>query len=153
MNTMYNYDEIVKKIELYCAEQDRCKFDVNQKLIKWGIDNISIKNILNNLIEEKFIDEIRYAKSFARGKFKIKKWGRIKISSMLRSKNISESNIIKGISQIDIEEYTETLLRIIEKKEKLLKQDNPIIKKNKLFQYLKQKGFENDLIWDNINNN
>ena len=150
---MYNYDEIVKKIELYCAEQDRCKFDVNQKLIKWGIDNISIKNILNNLIEEKFIDEIRYAKSFARGKFKIKKWGRIKISSMLRSKNISESNIIKGISQIDIEEYTETLLRIIEKKEKLLKQDNPIIKKNKLFQYLKQKGFENDLIWDNINNN
>jgi len=150
---MYNYDEIVKKIELYCAEQDRCKFDVNQKLIKWGIDNISIKNILNNLIEEKFIDEIRYAKSFARGKFKIKKWGRIKISNMLRSKNISESNIIKGISQIDIEEYTETLLRIIEKKEKLLKQDNPIIKKNKLFQYLKQKGFENDLIWDNINNN
>ena len=150
---MYNYDEIVKKIELYCAEQDRWKFDVNKKLIKWGIDNISIKNILNNLIEEKFIDEIRYAKSFARGKFKIKKWGRIKISSMLRSKNISESNIIKGISQIDIEEYTETLLRIIEKKEKLLKQDNPIIKKNKLFQYLKQKGFENDLIWDNINNN
>ncbi len=153
MNTMYNHEEIVKKIELYCAEQDRCKFDVNQKLIKWGIDNISIKNILNNLIEEKFIDEIRYAKSFARGKFKIKKWGRIKISNMLRSKNISESNIIKGISQIDIEEYTETLLRIIEKKEKLLKQDNPIIKKNKLFQYLKQKGFENDLIWDNINNN
>ena len=45
INNMYNYDEIVKKIELYCAKQDRCKFDVNQKLIKWGVDNISIKNI------------------------------------------------------------------------------------------------------------
>tara|TARA_A100001037_G_scaffold137023_1_gene123993 strand:+ start:46 stop:498 length:453 start_codon:yes stop_codon:yes gene_type:complete len=150
---MYNYDEIVKKIELYCAKQDRCKFDVNQKLIKWGIDNISIKNIINNLIEDKFIDEIRYAKSFARGKFRIKKWGKIKISNMLRSKNISENNITTGLSQIDIEEYTETLLKIIEKKSKLLKENNPRIKKNKLFQYLKQKGFENNLIWDNINNN
>ena len=150
---MYNYDEIVKKIELYCAAQDRCKFDVNQKLIKWGVDNISIKNIINNLIKEKFIDEIRYATSFARGKFRIKKWGRIKISNMLRSKNISENNITTGLSQIDIEEYTETLLRIIEKKSKLLKENDPRIKKNKLFQYLKQKGFENNLIWDNINNN
>ena len=150
---MYNYDEIVKKIELYCSKQDRCKFDVNQKLIKWGIDNISIKNIINNLIEDKFIDEIRYAKSFARGKFRIKKWGKIKISNMLRSKNISENNITTGLSQIDIEEYTETLLKIIEKKSKLLKENNPRIKKNKLFQYLKQKGFENNLIWDNINNN
>ena len=153
INNMYNYDEIVKKIELYCAAQDRCKFDVNQKLIKWGVDNISIKNIINNLIEEKFIDEIRYAISFARGKFRIKKWGRIKISNMLRSKNISENNIKTGISQIDIEEYTETLLKIIEKKSKLLKENNPRIKKNKLFQYLKQRGFENNLIWDNINNN
>ena len=119
-NAIYDIKEITKRIESYCSLQDRCKWEIEKKLKIWGIDMSSVDLIINNLILEKFIDEKRYSESFCRGKFRIKKWGKRKISNELRSKKISETHIKQGISQINDEEYQNTLLSLIQKKKILI---------------------------------
>ena len=89
--------EANNSIEKYCAIQERCIFDVKIKLKEWQISSKKISQIITNLIDNDFINESRYAESFCRGKFKIKKWGRIKIIYELKKKKISQDNINKGI--------------------------------------------------------
>ena len=108
-NRVYNIKEAIERIESYCAMQDRCHWEVERKLKEWRLMENTIKNILANLILEKFIDEQRYTESFCRGKFKIKKWGKIKISNELRTRKISENCIKKGMNQINDTEYIRTL--------------------------------------------
>ena len=147
----YNIKEAIEKIKNYCAIQDRCQWETERKLKEYGLDDDVIESIMVDLILEKYVDEQRFAKSFSRGKFRIKRWGKVKIKNELRNRNISEYCINIGISQIDEMEYINNLEKFYIQKRDSLKDKNDFIRKGKIATYLQQKGFESNLIWDLIN--
>ncbi len=130
--------------------QDRCQWDVRNKLTEWGLLENTKDIIMIELINDSFIDEERYARSFCRGKFRIKKWGRRKIEFELKKKNISSVCIKKGMEEIDMEEYLMELGVQAEKKNNLIKEKNHFKRKTKLAKYLINKGFESNLVWDKL---
>lgn len=134
-------------INRYCDYQERCQKEVRNKLYENGADRDEVGQIMTELIEQKMIDEERYARAFARGKFRIKNWGRRKIVYELKQNEISEYCIKKGLSEIDEQEYLTVLERITERKvPDILKDKNVFTRRAKLQRYLSQKGFESDLI-------
>ena len=141
-------NEALEKMKKYCAYQERCQSEVRQKLYDFELHNNDIENILCSLIEQNFINEERFAKNFVRGKFRQKKWGKIKIKQHLKQKQISDYCIKTGLEEIDTEDYLTTLDLIISKKGKLISEENNFIKKQKIAKYAINKGFENDLVWD-----
>ena len=149
-NKKYNIQDITKKIQYYCSIQDRCKWDVVRKMKDWGIGRESIEDIILELEKERFLDEKRFSEAFCRGKFRIKKWGKIKIRKELLMKNIPESLIIKGLQEIEEKDYRETLIDIYTKKKESLKEKNMISRNTKIARHLQQKGFETSLIWELI---
>ncbi len=150
-NKTYNIKEAIERIQSYCALQDRCRWEVEKKMKEWGVKENIIENILSDLILEKFIDEQRFAESFCRGKFRIKRWGKIKIKNELRLRKISVSCINKGLEQIDDKEYYSVLKELHKKKKNSLKEENQFVRNIKIVKYLQQKGFENNLILELIN--
>ena len=148
---VYNIKEVTEKIQSFCALQDRCQWEVEKKMRDWGIEDDIIENILTDLILEKFIDEQRFAESFCRGKFRIKRWGKVKIKNELKRRKISDSCINKGLGQIEEKEYYSVLEKLFEKKKSSLKDKNQFIRKGKIAKNLQQKGFESNLIWELIN--
>ena len=150
-NKVYTIKETTEKIQSYCAIQDRCQWEVEKKMKEWGVSEIIIENILTDLILEKFVDEQRFSESFCRGKFRIKKWGKVKIKNELKIRKISKNCIDKGLLQIDNKEYMEVLKDLYIKKRDSLKDTNQFIRKWKIAKHLKQKGFESNLIWGLIN--
>ena len=142
-------DDILKYIYNFCATQERCKSDVIKKLTNKGINKDQIQKIINQLIDNDFINEKRYSEMFSRGKFKINKWGKIKISHHLKMKKVSEIDIKFGIDQIDSTEYKNCINKIITKRR--ITTDTEYENKMKMVRYLQQKGFEYELIWNIIN--
>tara|TARA_Y100000589_G_scaffold62407_1_gene53713 strand:- start:43104 stop:43550 length:447 start_codon:yes stop_codon:yes gene_type:complete len=140
--------EALEKMKKYCAYQERCQSELRQKLYILKVNSEDIDNILCHLIEENFLNEERFAKNFVRGKFRQKNWGKIKINQHLKQKGISDYCIKKGFKEINQEEYLKTLDVILLKKSKVLIEENPFIKKQKLAKYAINKGFENNLVWD-----
>ena len=143
-------NEALEKMKKYCAYQERCQSEVRQKLYDFELHNNDIENILCSLIEQNFINEERFAKNFVRGKFRQKKWGKIKIKQHLKQKQISDYCIKTGLEEIGTEDYLTTLDLIISRKEKLISEENNFIKKQKIAKYAINKGFENDLVWDHL---
>ena len=139
--------EALNKLQRYCAYQDRCHREVRTKLLKMEIYGDELEEIIAELISENFLNEERYARSFARGKFRIKAWGRTKIKRALKMRDIPPYCIKKAMEEINDGEYEQTLKELLEKKNKHLKEDNWYKRKNKLAQYALQKGFESELIW------
>lgn len=139
------------KMQNWCAYQERCQQDARNKLYEFGLWPEAVENIITQLIQDNFINEERFAMQFASGKFRIKKWGRIKIKIELKQKRVSDYCIKKALSQIDDEEYIKTLKRLLELKQKLIKEKHPIKLKYKLLNYLASKGYEKDLIMDVLN--
>ena len=150
-NKVYTVKEATERIQTYCAIQDRCQWEVEKKMKEWGISDEIIENISINLILEKFVDEQRFAESFCRGKFMIKRWGKVKIKNKLKIKKISNNCIDKGLSQINNKEYMQVLKNVYIKKRNSLKDTNQFIRKGKIAKYLQYKGFESNLIWELIN--
>ncbi|WP_340152735.1 regulatory protein RecX [uncultured Marivirga sp.] len=136
----------------YCATQDRTQQQVRDKLYDWGLYGDEVEEVIAWLISEDFINEERFAQSYVRGHFRLKKWGRIKIKQGLEQKKISEYCIKVGMKEIDVEEYQDTIFKLLEKKWKTIKDSNQYIKKQKVVRYLLQKGFESDLVWSEIDN-
>jgi len=112
------------KMQSWCAYQERSQQDARDKLYELGMWTEAVENIIVQLIQDNFLNEERFAMSFARGKFSIKKWGRIKIKQELKQKRVSEYCLKKALQQIDETEYIETLKKIIESKRKLIKEPN-----------------------------
>jgi len=150
-NKVYTVKEATERIQSYCAIQDRCQWDVERKMKEWGISDEIIENIVTDLILEKFVDEQRFSESFCRGKFRIKKWGKVKIENELKIKKISNNCIDKGLLQIEKKEYMKVLKDLYLKKRDSLKDTNQFIRKGKIVKHLQQKGFESKLIWELIN--
>lgn len=134
------------KLQKYCAYQDRCHKEVRTKLYELGIYGDDQGQIIVQLIAEDFLNEERFAKSYARGKFRMKKWGKMKIIRELKSRQISEYCIKKGLKEIDDEEYEKVLQILLEKKNDILREKNIYVRRKKLFNYAYQKGYESFLI-------
>lgn len=147
---VYNIKVAIERLKNYCALQDKCQWDVIQKMREWGLMQISQDTILELLIQEKYVDEERYSKSFCRGKFKQNKWGRIKIRNALKKKHISNICISKGIKEINEAEYKYELDKQYLKKKASTKEKNYFIKNKKIATYLINKGYESNLVWDKI---
>lgn len=142
----FTVDEIKKKLEYYCAYQDRCHKDVEEKLKDFFLIPEAKEEIIIHLIQQNYLNEERFAKSFVRGKHNSKKWGRIRIVKELEFKDISAYNIKKALQEIDESYYYRTLLQVTEKKNALLKETNLYKRKQKLKNYLLQRGYEYELI-------
>lgn len=130
-------------MQKYCASRDRCHSEVRTKLIGMQVYGSDLEEIISQLITDGFLNEERFAKNYARGKFRINKWGRNKILYALRGKKIADYCIAKGMQEIDEEEYVTLLDELIQKK---LKGDTSFESRNKVVESLQRKGFESGLI-------
>ena len=140
--------QIKAKMESWCAYQDRSHFEARLKLKTFTNNQRDIEFIIAELITSNFLNEERFACSYARGKFRIKYWGRTKILLGLKQFQVSEYCIKKAMKEIDGDEYIQVLETILIKKSSSIKEKNSLLKKIKLTRYALSRGFENDLIQD-----
>ncbi len=136
------------KAASYCAYQERCHEEVKEKLAEWGVYDNDSGEILLKLIEQNYLNEERFAQAFAGGKFRVKKWGRIKITLELKARKISDYCIRSAMKEILEDDYLKTITQLAEEKYISVKDKNPLIKKNKTATFLMGKGFEGDLVWN-----
>ena len=143
-------EEALKKLQRYCAYQDRCHKEVRTKLLDLGVYGHDLEEVIVALIEDNFLNEERYAKSFVRGKLRMKHWGKNKILRELKMKNISAYCIKKGMEEIEEEEYHQILENLVEKKDRLTKEPDRFKKRKKLADYAIRRGFEPALVWNMV---
>ena len=143
---VYDLQIAKEKIQAYCAYQERCHQEVAKKLKSWGLIQDAVDMLLVELMQHNFLNEERFARSFARGKFRIKKWGRIKIRIELKKREIYSKCIEFAMEEIDTDAYYETLKEVLQKKSNLEKETHVIKRKAILTRYLVSRGFEYDLI-------
>lgn len=146
----YTYEEIKQKMVNYCVYQDRSHFEVEQKMKEYLLIPEAKEEILLFLIKENFLNEERFAKSYARGKFYIKKWGKNKIRMSLLQKGISERLIKKSFEEIDDEDYKRTISDLINKTMLTYKGLQEYQKKQKLIKFLISRGFEYEVVLLNL---
>ncbi len=139
--------EALQKLQRYCAYQDRCHQEVRSKLLDLGVFGIDLEEVMANLITEGFLNEERFACSYARGKFRIKRWGRIRIVKELKRRNISDYCIRQAMLEIDEAEYLQALEEVLVKKRRLMKPKDLFKKNQDLARYAIGRGFESPLVW------
>ena len=144
----YTVEEAKKRLERYCSYQDRCHKEVEQKLYEMRMIPEACELILLHLMDSDFLNEERFARSFARGKFNIKNWGKKRIILELKQRNISKYNINTALKEIDEDAYHNKLKFLALKKYELLSEPNTFKKRQKLIDFLLRKGFENYLVYD-----
>ena len=145
---IYDLNTAREKIQAYCAYQERCHMEVTMKLKSWGLIQEAIDLLIIELIQFNFLNEERYARSYARGKFRIKKWGKLKIRMALKKREVSFKCIDIAMLEIDDKTYLNTLKELLQKKNDVLKETNSYKRKMKLIRYLVTRGYEYDLIHD-----
>lgn len=146
----YTVDEAKRKLEQYCAYQDRCHEEVLQKLRGMNMIPQAIDTITAHLIEHNFLNEERFAKSFARGKFRIKYWGRVRITRELKARGISKYNLDSALKEINDAEYFSVFEELSQKQWDSIREANIQKRKKKLFDFLMRKGFESNLVYDRV---
>jgi len=147
-NKIYTASQALEKSQKTCAYQERCQQEMRLKIRHWGIGEEETEQIIVELIINGFINEERFAHSFVRGKFNIKKWGKNKIIYALRQKQISEVCIKTALNEIDGDKYYKTLVKLIEKKAPKVKATKSYIKKQKVIKYFISRGYEYDIVLD-----
>jgi len=146
----YTVEEAKKKMEGYCSYQERCHKEVEIKLNEMKLIDIAKEAILLHLLEHDFLNEERFSKTYARGKFRIKKWGKQRITRELKSKNISDYNIKSAMKEIDESEYYTTFDKLAEKRFSELTESDIFKKRKKLANYLLYRGWESDLVYKKV---
>lgn len=139
-------EQAFAKAKHYCAYQERSHTEVKEKLYSFGLRKTDVETILSQLIEENYLNEERYARQFAGGKFRMKKWGRVKIVHELKQKRVSSYNINKALEEIDEAQYRATAEKLALEKWNRQKKDQHMIRQMKTQQFLLQKGFESTLV-------
>ncbi len=139
--------EARQKIYRYCAYQERSHSEVKEKLYGFGLFRDEVDEILSHLVTENYLNEERFAKAFAGGKFRMKKWGKIKIVHELEAKGLTANCIRLGLKEIEEEEYVKVLHELLLKKSGLVEETDIFVKRDQLARFAIQKGFEPDLVW------
>ncbi len=135
----------------FCAYQERCVSDMETRLKEWGVEKGDADKVIDDLVENNFINEKRFANSYARGKFMSNKWGRFKIRIHLREKNIHDEEIEDALKKIDQNEYEKVALQLIKRKKGDLKDVEDRQLRSKVYYYMVSKGYESDLIFKLLN--
>jgi len=142
-----SYDRALEKAKWYCSFQERCIQDLEKRFYAWKVKKENWDKLLDVLIGEDFLNENRYIEDYVRGKFSVKKWGRIKIKAELMNKKITGKKVDEEINSIDEEQYLKTLNHLLEKKRQLLNTvDDETKLRDKLYRYLLSKGYESELV-------
>lgn len=146
----FSIEEIKRKLEGYCVYQDRCHKEIETKLKEFILIEEAKNQILLHLMEHDFLNEERFSKSFARGKFRIKNWGKQRIIRELKFRDISEYNIKTALKEIDEDDYLTTITSIAEKRNSFINESDFYKRKKKLTDFLIRKGYEFDLIFSTV---
>jgi regulatory protein len=139
-------EQAIQRIRHYCAYQERAQQEVRDKLYEFGMTTPEVEEIISDLITDNFLNEARFAESFAGGHFRIKSWGKQKIKYALQQKRVSPANIKKALNSIEETAYKKTLLTLATKKWNSLKGERGMSRMAKTNSFLNQRGFESALI-------
>jgi regulatory protein len=139
-------EQALQKLKHYCSYQERCHSEVRDKLYQLGARRSEHDEIIATLIEEKYLNEERFAIAFASGRFRLKAWGRMKIKYELKQRQVSDYCIKKAVKNIDESEYLQTIKKLAEEKYAALKREQYLVRRKKTQDYLLQKGYESDLV-------
>ena len=143
-------EQVLDKMAKYCAYQERCVKDVSEKLKTFEISEKDREEIINYLIDNKFVNDERFARAFVRGKINQSGWGLNKIRFHLMQKGIDKEIIEAALDTFDEEVYRQRLIDILQSKARTVKAANDFEKNRKLAAYAMQKGFEASLVWEVI---
>lgn len=143
---LFTFQETKQKLVNYCVYQDRCHAEVEQKMREFVLIPEAKEEILLYLMKENYLNEERFTRSYIRGKFNIKHWGKTKIKMHLKQKGITEKLIIRCYDEIDEDDYLKTIKKLYENYESKLKGLKDYQKKSKTITYLRSRGFEYELI-------
>ena len=144
----FTVKEAQKKLEHYCTYQERCHQEVVNKLRELGMIPLAIDTVVSKLIRDNYLNEARFAQSFARGKFRIKKWGKIRIKRELKARQVSDYNIKRGLKEIPENDYNNTFWFLFEKRKKAVDGNNPLTQKKKIISYMVYRGWETQKIYE-----
>lgn len=143
---LYDVQDAREAIRRYCAYQERSQHEVSERLQSMGLIPMVVDLLMVELIEQGFVNELRFAEAFARGKFRQKGWGRIKIREKLRQRKVSSACIQLALESLDDEEYLDHLSQLAVWKWGKTQESNAFVRKQKVMGFLYQRGFEYDLI-------
>ena len=145
------FEELIQKLESFCAYQERCLCDIQNKLTQLEANDSESKKVINHLIKHRYFDQSRFAKTFAQGKLRMNKWGKAKIKAALISKFVENNIINDALSSIEREEYSNILKGLIDRKRtELSNEKDEWSKKQKILRFLGSKGFSYDEILEFI---
>lgn len=142
--------EAIQKLEHFCAYQERCHAEVVSKLYDLKMTSDEMDSIIVHLIQENFLNETRFACSFARGKHRIKHWGKIRITNELKFRQISSTNITLALKEISAEEYANTFEQLSERCWNGIQEKNNLKKRKKFCDYMLRRGYESNLVYDKV---
>lgn len=147
----YTVNEAKSKLEHYCAYQERCHKDVQKILREMRMIPEPIDHVIHHLLQHNFLNETRFAKAFARGKFRTKKWGKQRIVRELNYRDISKYTINIALKEISEEAYLSTFHELAAKRLRQLDNEGNLQKKKKkLADYLLYRGWESALVWEKV---
>ena len=149
-NKTYTVEEALSKLQNYCSYQERCHQEVRRKLVSMRMIPEAIDQIIVALLDYNFLNEERFAKAYVRGKFRIKKWGRRRLTLELKKKEIGIFNINQAISQINELDYLEVFNDLSESRLLFIKESNKLKKRKKLADYLLYRGWESHLVYQRV---
>lgn len=139
-------NEAYKKMAALCSRSEQCTPDIRKKLTTFGLNEDETEEVLENLKGEKFIDDNRYSKAYVTEKFRINKWGRIKIRYQLKAKGLDEQTIQTGLDSLDEEKYKAALLKTMKEKARKVKKKNKFEKMGQIIRFAQSRGYEPELI-------
>lgn len=135
------------KAAFLCSKSEHCTSEIQEKLKLWGLSSEDSELVITKLIEEKYIDDERFARAYVKDKFRFNHWGKQKIAFMLRSKNISSEIMELAFEEIEDESYSDELRKLLTDKEKSIKSKDQYDKRNKLMRFAMGRGFESGQIY------
>jgi regulatory protein len=147
----YSLEQALSRLQRYCTYQDRCHIEVERKLTEMRMIPQAKEQIIMSLIEEDYLNEERFALAFVKGKFRIKKWGRIRLKAELKKRKISKYLIKSALEQISEKDYLFTFEELANRKANSIKADSILLKKKKLADYLIYRGWESSLVNNKVN--
>ncbi len=150
-HTTVTIPEAISKLEYYCAYQERCEQDVLLKLAATGLPRESFETVVSHLKKENYLNETRFACTFAIGKFNIRKWGRQRISAELSGRGIPSQLIDQALTAIDAKSYRQTFDMLAKKRWSQIKEKDILKRKRKLASYLLYRGWETELVYGMLN--
>lgn len=140
--------DALRKAASFCAYQERTQQEVRKRLDAWDIYGDDAEELIAELITQGYLSEERFATTFAGGKFRVKGWGKRKITQHLKQRGITGRNLETALSAIKPADYKAMLSDLLDKKRRAIKDDNPLVVKQKLARYALSKGYESALVWE-----